>query len=84
MINCLTSNRREMFKNSKFNENINSTIDVITEDFSNISCHINQLVKSDSSKSNLNDEEGGCSKEIAVVQAQIHTQQHDDDVESDV
>ncbi|XP_058448500.1 arrestin homolog [Malaya genurostris] len=72
-----TSTRREMFKNSKFNENLNSTIDVITEDFQNIAANISNLVKSDSSKSNLNDS-GPCQQEISV-EAQIHCPQVTDD-----
>ncbi|XP_058822478.1 uncharacterized protein LOC131684026 [Topomyia yanbarensis] len=72
-----TSTRREMFKNSKFNENLNSTIDVITEDFQTITANISNLVKSDSSKSNLNDSEP-CQQEISV-EAQIHCPQTTDD-----
>ncbi|XP_055544027.1 uncharacterized protein LOC129729466 [Wyeomyia smithii] len=72
-----TSNRREMFKNSKFNENLNSTIDVITEDFQAITTNICNLVKSDSSKSNLN-ESGPCQQEFSV-EAQIHCPQIADD-----
>ncbi|XP_053691207.1 uncharacterized protein LOC128739736 [Sabethes cyaneus] len=74
--NC-TSSRREMFKNSKFNENLNSTIDVITEDFQAITANISNLVKSDSSKSNLN-EAGPCQQEFSV-EAQIHCPQTADD-----
>lgn len=63
-----TNNRRELFKNSKFNDNLNSTIDVITEDFQTITANISSLIKSDSSKSLLN--ESG-QQEISV-EAQIH------------
>ncbi|XP_062712037.1 uncharacterized protein LOC109431771 isoform X2 [Aedes albopictus] len=66
-----TNNRREMFKNSKFNDNLNSTIDVITEDFQTITANISNLVKSDSSKSNLNESGVACQQEISV-EAQIH------------
>lgn len=66
-----TNNRREMFKNSKFNDNLNSTIDVITEDFQTITANISNLVKSDSSKSNLNESGLACQQEISV-EAQIH------------
>ncbi|XP_055638088.1 arrestin homolog [Toxorhynchites rutilus septentrionalis] len=72
-----TNNRRELFKNSKFNDNLNSTIDVITEDFQTITTNISNLVKSDSSKSNLN-EAGLCQQEISV-EAQIHCPQVPDD-----
>lgn len=71
------NNRREMFKNSKFNDNLNSTIDVITEDFQTITANISNLVKSDSSKSNLN-ETGPCQQEISV-EAQIHCPQLTED-----
>ncbi|XP_065093240.1 uncharacterized protein LOC135713948 isoform X2 [Ochlerotatus camptorhynchus] len=71
------NNRRELFKNSKFNDNLNSTIDVITEDFQTITANISNLVKSDSSKSNLN-ETGPCQQEISV-EAQIHCPQLTDD-----
>ncbi|XP_062565928.1 beta-arrestin-2-like [Armigeres subalbatus] len=66
-----TNNRRELFKNSKFNDNLNSTIDVITEDFQTITANISNLVKSDSSKSNLNESGLACQQEISV-EAQIH------------
>uniref|UniRef100_A0A8W7Q3J5 Arrestin C-terminal-like domain-containing protein n=1 Tax=Anopheles coluzzii TaxID=1518534 RepID=A0A8W7Q3J5_ANOCL len=50
------NSRRELFKNSKFNDNLNSTIDIITEDFQTITANISSLIaKSDSSKSNLNE-----------------------------
>lgn len=65
-----TNNRRELFKNSKFNDNLNSTIDVITEDFQTLTANISSLIKSDSSKSLLN--ESG-QQEISV-EAQIHCQ----------
>lgn len=71
------NNRRELFKNSKFNDNLNSTIDVITEDFQTITANISNLVKSDSSKSNLN-ETGPCQQEISV-EAQIHCPRLTDD-----
>ncbi|XP_055602097.1 uncharacterized protein LOC129750921 isoform X2 [Uranotaenia lowii] len=69
-----TNNRRELYKNSKFNDNLNSTIDVITEDFQTLTANINQLVKSDSSKSNLNEAGMTCQQEISV-EAQIHCPQ---------
>uniref|UniRef100_A0A8D8BM87 Beta-arrestin-1 n=1 Tax=Culex pipiens TaxID=7175 RepID=A0A8D8BM87_CULPI len=65
-----TNNRRELFKNSKFNDNLNSTIDVITEDFQTITANISSLIKSDSSKSLLNE---SAQQEISV-EAQIHCQ----------
>uniref|UniRef100_A0A182JCT2 Arrestin C-terminal-like domain-containing protein n=1 Tax=Anopheles atroparvus TaxID=41427 RepID=A0A182JCT2_ANOAO len=67
------NNRRELFRNSKFNDNLNSTIDIITEDFQTITANISNLIKSDSSKSNLN-EAGACPQEISV-EAQIHCPQ---------
>uniref|UniRef100_A0AAG5CPM2 Arrestin C-terminal-like domain-containing protein n=1 Tax=Anopheles atroparvus TaxID=41427 RepID=A0AAG5CPM2_ANOAO len=67
------NSRRELFRNSKFNDNLNSTIDIITEDFQTITANISNLIKSDSSKSNLN-EAGACPQEISV-EAQIHCPQ---------
>lgn len=69
------NSRRELFKNSKFNDNLNSTIDIITEDFQTITANISNLItKSDSSKSNLNETGVSCNQEISV-EAQIHCPQ---------
>uniref|UniRef100_A0A182N5U5 Arrestin C-terminal-like domain-containing protein n=1 Tax=Anopheles dirus TaxID=7168 RepID=A0A182N5U5_9DIPT len=69
------NSRRELFKNSKFNDNLNSTIDIITEDFQTITANISSLItKSDSSKSNLNEAGVSCNQEISV-EAQIHCPQ---------
>ncbi|XP_035897757.1 uncharacterized protein LOC118505706 isoform X3 [Anopheles stephensi] len=71
------NSRRELFKNSKFNENLSSTIDIITEDFQTITANISSLItKSDSSKSNLNEAGVSCNQEISV-EAQIHCPQSD-------
>ncbi|XP_053680707.1 uncharacterized protein LOC128731601 [Anopheles nili] len=69
------NSRRELFKNSKFNDNLSSTIDIITEDFQTITANISSLIaKSDSSKSNLNEVGLSCNQEISV-EAQIHCPQ---------
>uniref|UniRef100_A0A182QLY4 Arrestin C-terminal-like domain-containing protein n=1 Tax=Anopheles farauti TaxID=69004 RepID=A0A182QLY4_9DIPT len=69
------NSRRELFKNSKFNDNLSSTIDIITEDFQTITANISNLItKSDSSKSNLNETGVSCNQEISV-EAQIHCPQ---------
>ncbi|XP_050071887.1 uncharacterized protein LOC126559757 [Anopheles maculipalpis] len=74
------NSRRELFKNSKFNENLSSTIDIITEDFQTITANISSLItKSDSSKSNLNEAGVSCNQEISV-EAQIHCPQSVGDV----
>uniref|UniRef100_A0A1S4GEG1 Arrestin_C domain-containing protein n=1 Tax=Anopheles gambiae TaxID=7165 RepID=A0A1S4GEG1_ANOGA len=70
------NSRRELFKNSKFNDNLNSTIDIITEDFQTITANISSLIaKSDSSKSNLNEAGVSCCNQEISVEAQIHCPQ---------
>lgn len=67
------SNRITIFKNSKIPEtfNISNSVEVITEELKNIQNNSNKIVRSESSKSNLNDEDI-CSPENHVIEAQVH------------
>jgi hypothetical protein len=65
--------RLDKLKTLKFHDNMTSAIDIITEELNNIhNNNTNKLVRSDSSRSNLNDTELYDNSTVNVIQAQVH------------